>query len=367
MAIDDSLGLPPPAQAPLQVRKCDGLLFVGDPHLTCVRPGRRLEEDFLAVGEDKLMQARQIAQEGNLAMILLGDLFENPKDKKAGTTKVVEDRGRLIRSYARAMGLTPSAVDTLELSGLVKAITIPGNHDKDEVRLTSDCTLKILGDLGFVDIIEPSGPFAVFDIGGRRIGLGGTPYGEEIPRDIRGVFGIESVDQAIWLTHGLFAFDERPPGVPDPFEIVGCDIVVNGHDHTSQKPRQFGQTRWFNPGNITRMSVDCVDHIPSVWEWKPGYEELIRRPLRYNAAAFDLVGLQVAADADGAHRVEASRQQRQFSALLAAQQESEMARSDSGDLLKNEIEEVIGLLGLNERVATTIRGLHLRAIEKIKP
>lgn len=350
--------LPAPARPPLLERSCAGLLFIGDPHMTCVRPGRRLEENFVAVTADKLAQAREIAQANNLYPVLLGDLFENPKEKKAGTAKVVEDRGRLIRAYAKAMGLTETSPPT-------EACIIPGNHDKDEVRLTNDTTLKILADLEFIKVIEPSGAFAIFNIDGKRVGLGGTPYGEVIPTDVRGAFGNEPVDTVIWITHGLFCFDERPPGVPDPFEILGCDMVVNGHDHTTQKPKQCGQTRWFNPGNITRMSVDCVDHIPSVWEWKPGQVDLGQRPLRYNAQAFDLQGLRVAADVTGAHE-EQLRQQSRFAALLVTEQESDRQRSDSGDLLKTEIDDVLGSMQVNERVQLTVRNLHMRAVEKMK-
>lgn len=332
--------------------KFDGLLFVGDPHMTCVRPGRRVEEDFLEVPLDKIRQAREISQGKNLLTVFVGDMTDNPNKFKAGTERVVEDRGRIIAGFAKAMDFMP-------------CVTVPGNHDKHETRLTPDCTLSQMRDLRLIDVIEPGGAYAVIEIDGQRVGLGGTPYGEPIPKDVRGAFGVE-VDKVVWITHDMFIFDHKIPVLRDPPEIKGVDLAVNGHDHESQKPRTFGQTTWHNIGNITRMAVDCADHVPSVWQWDPT-NGMKQHVLEYNKNAFNLVGLQVEADAKGAHQIEQKREKSLFSQLLLADQANQQERTDSGDMIKEDMERVISdMPHISELARLMVRNLHLRAPERMK-
>lgn len=331
----------------------DGLLFVGDPHMTCSRPGRRLEEDFLEVVFDKLEQTRRIAEEKNLLVVFTGDMLENPNKFKAGTAKVIEDRGRIISGFARAMNF-------------MTCVTMPGNHDKHEVRLTPDCTLAQMRDLRLIDVIEPGGPYAIIDIGGKKVGLGGTPYGESIPKDVRGVFG-EDVDQCVWITHDMFIFDHKIPVLRDPPEIKGVDLAINGHDHECQKPRQMGQTHWHNIGNITRMSVDKIDHVPSVWQWDP-VNGMQKHVLRYNEIAFNLLGIQVKADVKAAHEVEKQREKSLFAQLLVADSSADMVRSDSGDVIREDIDHLLSQRPeITEPARLTIYNLHKRAPNRMKP
>lgn len=337
----------------------DGLLFIGDPQMSCVTPGRRLEEDFLPVTLNKLKQCREIAEENNLFVIMLGDLFENPTAFKARTKKVVENTNRMLAGYAQAMAFRP-------------AVTVPGNHDKEEVSLTVGTTLDTLRSMGMIDVIEPSGPYAILEIQGKKIGLGGTPYGEAIPKDVRGLFN-EPVDQVIWITHSQFQFDIVNPFLPEVFEIKGCNIVVNGHDHTTQKPRKAGQTQWFNPGNITRLSVDMVDHVPSSWEWNPSMPagHLKQHVLDYAKVAFTLQGKQVTADNNAATAAAAQRSKSLFSKLLQSDTDegcaAEMDRSASGDLLAEDLDRVLKSKQFSEGAKLTVRNLLMRAPERMKP
>lgn len=339
--------------------KYDGLLFVGDPHITCVRPGRRVEEDFLEVPLDKIQQSREIAQSKNLFMVFVGDMLDNPNKYKAGTLKVVEDRGRIITGFARAMDFTA-------------CVTVPGNHDKHEVRLTPDCTLAQMRDLRLIDVIEPGGAYAIIEIDGQKVGLGGTPYGEPIPKDVRGVFG-EDVDRCVWITHDMFIFDHKIPVLRDPPEIKGVDLAVNGHDHECQKPRTIGQTEWHNIGNITRMAVDTREHVPAVWQWDP-VGGMRQHVLRYNEAAFDLLGMQVEANVKAAHEGEKQREKSLFSQLLVADAKGEMERSDSGDLIEEDVDLVLSdqhraltdRPKVSEPARLTVRNLHKRAPERMK-
>ena len=338
----------------------DGLLFVGDPQMTCVTPGRRMEEDFLAVTIDKIRQCREIAEKNNLFIVFLGDMFDNPDAKKANTQKVVENTNRMIADYVQAMNFMPS-------------VTIVGNHDKKELRLTSGTTLATLRDLRMIDVIEPGGPYAVIDIQGTKVGLGGTPYGESIPKDIRNVFQ-EPVDRAIWLTHSQFQFDLDNPYLPEIFPIQGCDMVVNGHDHTTQKPKAAGQTWWFNPGNITRLSVDTLDHVPSSWEWNPSMPagHLKQHVLRYAKHVFNLEGRQAPADVEAATTREIKRTESLFAQMIRSddrknQTPSEMDRSSSGDLILEDIDRILEEnTRFSEGAQATVRNLHQRAPERMK-
>lgn len=335
--------------------KTDGIMWIGDPHMTCVRPGRRLEEDFLPVPLGKIKQAREIAEEKNLLMIFLGDMCDNPTAKKAGTSKVVEDTNRILAGFARATNFR-------------ECYTIPGNHDKEEVRLTEGTTLSTMKDLGLINVLEPSGPFLIIEIGDQKIGLGGTPYGETIPRDVRGVFG-EPVDKVIWITHSQFEFDIKNPFLDKVFEIKGCDMVVNGHDHTTMTPKNIGDTWWYNPGNLTRMSIDCLEHKPSVWEWNPSMEPgvLQQHVLRHEPLVFDMRGLQVQADVGAALAHEVKREKSIFSELLVADTSSEMERSGSGDLLAEDIDRYIAdHPNMSEAAQKILLNLHKRAPEKLK-
>lgn len=335
--------------------KASGIEFIGDPHLTCARPGRRIEEDFLSVGLDKVTQARQIAEEKDLLMVFLGDLVDNPTQYKSGTKKVVENTNKILAGFAKAMG---SRV----------GFTIPGNHDKEEVRLTEGTTLDTIRELGILHVVEPGGPFAIVEIGDKKVGLGGTPYGEIIPKDVRGVFG-EPVDRVIWITHSQFEFDIKNPFLDKVFEIKGCDMVVNGHDHTTMKPQCVHDTWWFNPGNLLRMSVDCANHKPSVWEWNPDMPPggMVQHPLKVNELVFNMQGLQVQADIGAAHAQEQEREQSLFSELLMADNGSEMDRTIGGDLLEMDIENYISETpALSEAAQLALRNLHKRAPERLK-
>lgn len=340
---------------PLLRLKANGFLWIGDPHLTCVRPGRRVEDDFLPVVLDKIEQARKIAEEKDLLMVFLGDMTDNATAKKAGTAKVVEDTNRILSGFARAMSFRP-------------CITIPGNHDKDEVRLTDGTTLGTMRDLGLIHVMEPGGAFAIVEVAGQKIGLGGSPYGEEIPRDVRTAFP-EPVDRVIWITHSQFEFDVKNNFLDKVFEIKGCDMVVNGHDHTTMRPQCAGDTWWHNPGNLTRMSVDCAEHEPSVWEWHPGLppDQMHRHKLRVNQAVFDLRGLQVEADVKAAHSIEQERSKSLFAELLVADNGMEMERSATGDVLAEDIERYTAQASeMSEAAKLMLRNLHLRAPERLK-
>jgi predicted phosphodiesterase len=347
-------GLPPRRNVIKKIQdKYNGFLFVGDPHLTCISPGSRVEDndEFLTVVLNKLLQAREIAEKNNLFIIFLGDITNNATAKKDGTTKVVENTNLLLSGFAKAMNFRP-------------CLTLPGNHDKEEISLTDSTTLSAMHNLRLIDVIEPSGAYGVFTINGKTVGIGGTPHGEAIPTDVRGLFG-KTPDHVVWITHSLFNFDNKIPGLMDPPEIIGCDMMVNGHDHTTQKPRQMGKTLCFNPGNITRMSKDRAQHIPSVWQWDPS-NGIKQHTLQHNALAFDVVGNQVDADIKGAFKAEKEKSSL-FASLISVEGNGDLPKSGSADMIEEDIDKLILKNKTSPAAALIIKNLHKRAPEKMKP
>lgn len=254
----------------------DGLLFVGDPHIASFRPESRTDDNFMETVLNKLEQAVGLCITYNLYMVILGDLFHDDKDHN------VLMLTRLIRLFKQLPN---------------PPVTIIGNHEKTQTKLTDDTFTAVMREAGALYTIEKNQYWGRFKINNEFFYLGGTPYGQTIPTDvtpyIRKDF-TEILSYTIWLTHHDLGIGTFYPGCIEPREIEGCDIVVNGHDHTYKDPVVRGQTTYFNPGNITRMSVDKKDHEPRVWAWWPKEKRtLVPFNLKYNPNSFNLTGRQV--------------------------------------------------------------------------
>lgn len=294
---------------------CNGILIVGDPHQTSRRPGKRIDGDWQENVLDGLAQCITVGNRENLLIVILGDLFDRARENDH--TFLV----RLIR-VLRAAWRRP--------------IIIPGNHDLVNSVLTSDTTLAILAEAGVLDVFPQVGPMAIVDVpsptpDGRTgprmlVGIGGTPYGQGIPRSVEGIFDVDlnemraegkverdtQIEMVMWLTHEDLDIGASYPGAKPTFEMKGCDIVINGHMHTPMPPVWRGKTVWFNPGNITRLSRADIERDEAAWAWKPDPERQLpredwmmgymnQRTLDLPKDVFDLTGTRVkAADAEDA-------------------------------------------------------------------
>jgi hypothetical protein len=233
-----------------------------------------------------------------------------------------------------------------------------GNHDIQHTTLTDSDTLALLGLCDVVDVVAVSAPVAEFHIGTRRLGVGMTPYGQAIPTDARGSF--TGVDLHTWFTHHDIAFDGGYPGAVPPFAVEGCDVLVNGHIHKTQKAVMAGRTRWLNPGNINRQSVDLVDHIPRAWVLDAS-GALEAQELPHERNVFDLTGRIVEA-ADGgmvAREVESA-----FVTLLQAESSTELKRSGDGSIVRDEIEAKFAEDQTPDAVRAIVRSLLSEAVER---
>lgn len=247
-----------------QGRPASGLLFVGDPHVWSRQPGRRRDARFMTTVLGKLEQAARIANERNLLAVCLGDLLHDDRDHDP---EMLIHLTRTLQKFDR------------------KLVSLVGNHDKDELWLSERNALLLLEVADQIELIDRAGFWGVAEIeqDGQqcRVAIGGSPYGADIPTDLAALAGGQpdgnfatsaktlGVDKIVWLTHHDLAFDGSYPNAEPLHEILGADIVVNGHMHGTTLPQRFGRTSWYNPGNITRMSVDMANHVPSVWAWNP--------------------------------------------------------------------------------------------------
>lgn len=316
---------------------CNGLLVIGDPHVGSRRPGRRKDAVWPQAVLGKLERCVAIANERGLAPVILGDLFDRPiEPDEALKNQLI----RILKGFRH------------------RPLLNVGNHDIQHTTLTDGDTLALLGLCDVVDVAAASAPVAEFHIGTRQIGIGMTPYGQNIPTDARGSF--TGVDLQIWFTHHDIAFDGGYPGAVPPFAVEGCDMLVNGHIHKTQKAVMAGRTRWLNPGNINRQSVDLADHIPRAWILDAS-GELEAHELPHERDVFDLTGRIV--DAAEGHVV-AREVESAFVTLLQAETSTELKRSGDGSIVRDEIEAKFTADKTSDAVRAIVRSLLSEAVER---
>jgi predicted phosphodiesterase len=226
---------------------CQGLLFIGDPHVASRPPGFR-KDDYPTAILDKLQWALDYAKQHLLRPVLLGDLFDFPRDNA---------NWLLVRLLHMLDG----------------TLAISGNHDCKENTLGDNDTLSILVAAGALRLLDEQHPW-VTTINTRPVLVGGTCWGERIPKSfdplphfLHSGLGTQDSGLVFWITH----HDLRFPGYEesarlDCREIPGIDVVVNGHIHRDLGRVQAGRTLWINPGNIARIARSDASraHAPSV-------------------------------------------------------------------------------------------------------
>ncbi|MFE1602539.1 hypothetical protein [Methylobacterium sp. ID0610] len=317
---------------------CAGLLLIGDPHIASRRPGRRKDPDWPTPVLAKLEHCVSLANAGDLAPVLLGDLFEHPVEPDESL------KARLIRI----------------LKGFRhRPLANVGNHDIRHTRLSDGDSLAVLAVSDVIDVGPEAGPVAHYAVAGLRLGVGMTPFGQTIPADVRGL--MPEAERVLWLTHHDLAFGAGYPGAVPPHAIPGCDLAVNGHVHKRHAPVRHGDTLWFNPGTITRGSVDLLTHEPAAWRLGA---DLVPRPepLPHRPEVFDLTGRQVAPARPDSAPVESA-----FVSLLRAETATDLARSDDGALIREAIEAKFSRDDTPEPVRAAIRSLMEEAVVRRRP
>lgn len=238
-----------------------GLLAIGDPHLASRVPGFR-KDDYPRAVLGKLHWCLDYAREQRLLPCLLGDLFHWPRDNANWL-------------LGELLGLLTS-----------ETLGIWGNHDCTEVSLGVDDSLSVIVQGSCLRLLDETTTWAG-TMNGRRVIIGGTPWGQRVPKS----FEMGNDDEpalVVWLTHHDILF----PGYEEsgrfkPFEIPGIDIVINGHIHRPLGGVVQGQTTWLNPGNIARISRSDTtrQRVPQVLRidvdadgWRQQFVEIPHQP-----------------------------------------------------------------------------------------
>lgn len=313
-----------------------GFLFIGDPHLWSKSPGKRLDSSFMYTVLKKLEQAKQIAMERKLYPVILGDLFHEDSDHDP---LMIVELMKILKEFPHP------------------PTTIVGNHEKKQTVLTDDVAISIIKTANLLYTIEKNQIFAKFSFNGNDYYLGGTPYGQKIISDVSQVVSkkdAEKIKNIIWITHHDLAFNDTYPGAQPVQEIKGCFMAINGHIHQTKKPIKKGDTTWYNPGNITRLSTDCDEHIPSVWEWKPELKELNQIPLVFEKNIFNKVGQQIEATVK-TPKMNSTYSTSEFVAMLAQHTNNkEQNRTSDGAYIKDNITALGQALGVDQEFIAEI-------------
>ncbi len=322
----------------------DGFLFVGDPHLTSYKPGRRVEDEHLImdITADKFDQAIEVANAHNLVVVVLGDLFDKAKDSKA----------KLMTLLFRALRKAKHPV-----------LCMPGNHDLLATDVTEDTALAVAEASGLLHLMRGSNAInATFEFKGQRVALGATFHEDTILSSVVGLPGSEGADTVVWITHHDIAFDGAYPGAMEPHAIEGCALVVNGHMHRTQPSIYQEPTWWVNPGNIFRQTIADAKHVPAVWSWHPGEDFPERHVLRYVEEVFNWRGKSVSPKMGTllpqALEDEDENADSAFVEQLEAALSGELPKSSKADVLLEDMKAIEEAMKPEEEVLKIVTALH---------
>jgi predicted phosphodiesterase len=304
----------------LKYKGYKGILFVGDPHLWSKKPGKRIDADFTATVLDKINQAVEIALKENLYLVILGDLFHVDDENN------IEMLTRLTRILKKLKD--PCA-------------SVEGNHEKSQTSLSDDVAMSLLREAGVINTLEKNGLAIELPIDDKTILIGSTPYGSDVPDAANIPAKYANSDPFIvWLTHHNLDFGESYPGVVPVTEIKNVSMLVNGHIHKTKKPKKVGNMMAHNPGNITRLSTDCADHVPAVWKWVPEQgQELEPIALKFHKEVFTMIGKQIEVDVAPIMVKEeiTPKETSQFVEKMEQQLLADQDKTDDGEHIKQSI------------------------------
>lgn len=262
--------------------RANTLLLIGDPHLTSRRPGRRMDEDIRKTLLGKLRESLSFARKYKAIPLCLGDLFD-----KEGENNLVLLGGLL------------SLLTEHEQLGGISLHSIVGNHDLKNTTLSDDTALQLMVYSGRVVLLPNAQAFEVCDLNGYPlIELRAYDSGKEgdMINDAKTWSPCHNGIKRMILTHANWAFSGDYPNALALESNINADWVINGHIHHPTHKVHIGKTIWFNPGNITRQTVDC-QYIPSVYLWDTQTQDFISLELTHTSYAktFDQTGRNIRA------------------------------------------------------------------------
>lgn len=331
-----------------------GFLWIGDPHLTSTRIGRRTD-NMMETGLSKLAYLANVCHQKKLRPLIGGDLLDRPNENKL----------ELLTKLTRTAKLFPCVPFTL---GSNHDLTLGQALDKDAMQLlmineTVHCLLE-------PQLIVKEQYPCMDGKESLTVAVYGIPYGQDIPDSIT-----SDADVTIVLTHHDLAMGSAYPGAIPLKEIQGVDIVINGHMHGYKKPVRKGNTLWCNPGNIEPLTVDLRDHVPRAWQFDLDHylthrdEPLIPVDIPHEKDIFDLRGLNLAT-ADSMDAVSAQFEDNTVTvenvlndsvfaeAIAAAANDNEAGMTDDATVLLSDIQNLIDGEQVSEATATYLLSLY---------
>ena len=238
--------------------QASGVCIIGDTHHTLKAPISR-QDDYFDIVNRKMSAIISMCNVNGLVPLLLGDIFH-----------------RAVESHEIVKN---SLIDHLYDADFTPIIN-PGNHDmsgsllsrKDSLYTIKSSRCAIVNDrsgqIGFVDMTTQ-------DAGTVRVGIGSTPYGQDIPSEVDWDV---PCDYGFWMTHHNLPFanhyDDQP--VYGFSSIRNVSDVFNGHLHHPSPDVLKGGTSWHNFGSSTRTKKDESERMPVVTIWTPddGYQSV---------------------------------------------------------------------------------------------
>lgn len=349
-----------------KITTANGLLFFGDQHQSAEPVGRRLAGYANAVFK-KISDGIEIANQNNYVPLFAGDLFDSPVETEEWVKTELQER------FAKSN---------------IKIIANTGNHDISGSILSKSDSLALIAAGRVIDVISRPmvpGDARVFLIDGHRVGVIAVPYGNPIPNDVTAFKTKQNLDNILILTHHDLGFEGAYPGAAEPFEIAGCDIVMNGHMHTHRDPVMFGSTMWYNPGSLTRTSIDCAKEKPSVFAVQINPEtgkldKLTRYELEHQPfeKCFDLTGRHVEAakitsedihrEIEAKHRAKTFEINRdEFATAFRADLMSAKSKTASGEVMRDRVLQYLKDFKAKPLVHAEVQGLLAEVIGKESP
>lgn len=326
-----------------EYREFNGVMFIGDPHVSSRKPGRRKDKNFGDTVVGKIQFLIEHCNENGLLPVFLGDMYDS--------------------AYEPDERLKTKLLRTLKSSHQTPLANV-GNHDIANAVLADGDSLVYLAEAGAVKLNAYAGALETIKVGDKLWGIGATPYGQEITADARPFFG--KVDMIVWLTHHDLAFEDPYPGSMPLPEVKGAKLVVNGHMHLRKKTKKVGESIVFNPGNITRQFIDAIEHDPAAFVLtREGRLEKVEIP--HERAIFDLTGQLIHAISPGEVKSAAQKeaetvQESEFVSMLNTDAALEMGKSQDGSIILEEIRMKFEREDTPEDVRDYIEEMHRRAV-----
>ena len=319
-------------------QEISGFLFIGDPHVSSRRIGRR-KDNYLESVLEKLATCAEIANAGDLQAVITGDLFHRSDDSNLRMLNLLI---RVLKKFSR----TPVSLD--------------GNHDRQCKELDDSDAFSLLVNCGAIRQLDGHSLSAShqFDINGVPVVLYGCSHGVELPDALPELPGGVN----ILVTHHDLALGGSYPNAIPLKEIKNCPLVVNGHMHDTKKPEVVGETCFENPGNIEPLSVDLMHHIPRAWLWVPEQGASLEGiELPHGTDLFDLTGIQVdACDATSAVRDVtgvAEPRNSEFAMLLSEESDSDAQRTSDASIFMEDLDAVLGNTGISDATRELLKHL----------